>query len=411
MYRSHQHPYNRMEQTIYSVTRLTRDIKEVLENSFPRLWMEGEISNFTHHSSGHMYLTLKDENCQIKCAMWRSRVGKLAFQPSNGMKVLVEGDVQVYERSGNYQLILQQMQPAGAGSLQLAFEELKKRLHAEGLFDALHKKELPPYPDRIGIITSPTGAAVRDMLNVLDRRAPGVDIVLCPARVQGPGSAEEIAAAIEDFNKHNKVALLIVGRGGGSLEDLWAFNEEIVARAIFNSHLPIISAVGHEVDYSIADFVADLRAPTPSAAAELAVKDQREIRGQLAYYQEKYSSLLNRSIAERRHRVNNLRNSHALRRITDILYQRIQHLDELERQLTFTMRYKHQYFERETLNLQKRLQAANPEAILSRGYSIVSRKKKAMLNTKGLKTQETVHVRLSKGEFTAEVKTIGDKDE
>ncbi|MGH1363172.1 MAG: exodeoxyribonuclease VII large subunit [Calditrichia bacterium] len=400
-----------MEQTIYSVTRLTRDIKEVLENSFPRLWMEGEISNFTHHSSGHMYLTLKDENCQIKCAMWRSRVGKLAFQPSNGMKVLIEGDVQVYERSGNYQLILQQMQPAGAGSLQLAFEELKKRLHAEGLFDALHKKELPPYPNRIGIITSPTGAAVRDMLNVLDRRAPGVDIVLCPARVQGPGSAEEIAAAIENFNEHNKVDLLIVGRGGGSLEDLWAFNEEVVARAIFNSHLPIISAVGHEVDYSIADFVADLRAPTPSAAAELAVKDQREIRGQLAYYQEKYFSLLNRSIAERRHRVNNLRNSHALRRITDILYQRIQHLDELERQLTFTMRYKHQYFQRETLNLQKRLQAANPEAILSRGYSIVSRKKKAMLNTKGLKPKETVHVRLSKGEFTAEVKTIGDKNE
>ncbi|MEL6821971.1 MAG: exodeoxyribonuclease VII large subunit [Calditrichota bacterium] len=400
-----------MDKTIYSVTRLTRDIKEVLENSFPRLWMEGEISNFTHHSSGHMYLTLKDANCQIKCAMWRSRVGKLNFRPQNGMQVLVEGDIQVYERNGNYQLILQQMQPAGAGSLQLAFEELKKRLHAEGLFDALHKKELPPYPSRIGIVTSPTGAAIRDMLNVLERRAPGVDIVIAPARVQGPGAAEEIAAAITDFNTHSKTDLLIVGRGGGSLEDLWAFNEEIVARAIFNSELPIISAVGHEVDYSIADFVADLRAPTPSAAAELAVRDQREIRGQLAYYRERMTNQLKRSVNERWHMVNNLRNSHALRRITDILYQRIQHLDELERQLSFSMRYKLQFYQRETLNLQKRLEAANPEAILSRGYSIVTKKKKPLLTTKSLKTADEIHVKLAKGEFTAEVKTIGENNE
>ncbi|HFE62791.1 MAG TPA: exodeoxyribonuclease VII large subunit, partial [Caldithrix sp.] len=249
-----------MEKRVYTVSDLTREIKQVLESSFPRLWVEGEISNLKRHSSGHLYFTLKDSNSQLNCAMWRFRVGQLLFQPQDGMKVLVEGDVQVYERGGYYQLIVNQIQPAGIGDLQLAFEQLKKKLHAEGLFDESHKKRLPQFPERIGVVTSPTGAAIRDIVSVVSRRFPGVQLIINPVRVQGETAKEEIAQAIREFNEYGKVDVLIVGRGGGSLEDLWAFNEEVVARAIFDSKIPVISAVGHEIDYSISDFVADRRA-------------------------------------------------------------------------------------------------------------------------------------------------------
>jgi len=264
-----------MEEKIYTVSELTREIKQVLETGFPCLWVEGEISNFKRHSSGHLYFTLKDENSQIRCAMWRYRANDLIFRPEDGMKVLVQGNLQVYEPGGYYQIIVQQVQPAGVGELQLAFEQLKKKLYAEGLFDEAHKKPIPIFPERIGVITSPTGAAIRDIISVITRRFPIAQIILAPVRVQGPGAKEEIVQAIQDFNEFGEVDVLIVGRGGGSLEDLWAFNEEVVARAIFTSKIPIISAVGHEIDFSISDFVADRRAPTPSAAAEMAVPDRK----------------------------------------------------------------------------------------------------------------------------------------
>ncbi|MFQ5772424.1 MAG: exodeoxyribonuclease VII large subunit, partial [bacterium] len=266
-----------VEEKHYSVSELTRQIKFLLESSFPEIWVQGEISNFTHHSSGHMYFSLKDENAQISCVMWRSRNQHLFFTPQDGMKVILDARITVYEKRGAYQLDVLQMQPAGVGELQLAFEQLKNRLREEGLFSEEFKKPIPLYPERIGIVTSPTGAAVQDLISVLQRRFPGIEIIINAARVQGEGAATEIARAIDDFNDYGKVDVLIVGRGGGSLEDLWAFNEEVVARAVFRSKIPIISAVGHEVDFTICDFVADLRAPTPSAAAELAVRHRDEL--------------------------------------------------------------------------------------------------------------------------------------
>ncbi|MFQ5584210.1 MAG: exodeoxyribonuclease VII large subunit, partial [Calditrichia bacterium] len=231
-----------MDEKIYSVSKLTREIKELLESSFPKIWVEGEISNLKQHSSGHLYFTLKDEGAQISCAMWRFRAGALLFRPQDGMQVIVQGEVQVYEKSGRYQIIVDQMQPSGVGELQMAFEQLKKKLQAEGLFDETHKKPLPAYPEKIGVVTSPTGAAIRDIISVATRRFPGIELLIYPVRVQGSEAGAEIAQAIRDLNEHGQVEVIIAGRGGGSLEDLWAFNEEVVARAIYESRIPIVSA-------------------------------------------------------------------------------------------------------------------------------------------------------------------------
>jgi exodeoxyribonuclease VII large subunit len=252
----------------YSVYELTSEIKRSLEG-FGIVWVKGEISNFKHHSSGHMYFCLKDEKSQIKAACFRNSNLYLKFRPADGQEVLVRGRLSVYEPRGDYQIIAEYMEPVGVGSLQLAFEQLKERLRKEGMFEETHKVPLPLLPRKIGIITSPTGAAIRDMLRVLKRRNAGLHVLLFPAKVQGAGAAEEIAAGIRYFNTRSDIDVIIAGRGGGSIEDLWAFNEEVVARAIYDSVLPLISAVGHEIDFTIADFVADLRAPTPSAAAEV----------------------------------------------------------------------------------------------------------------------------------------------
>src|SRR5450830_1303089 len=259
------------EKNILSVTEITHRIKGVLEMGFSEVWVQGEISNCKNHSSGHLYFTLKDGSASLSAVMWRSRVAQLLFRPNDGMKVIVWGNITVYEPRGNYQIDCLQIQPVGIGELQLAFDRLKQKLSAEGLFDEAHKKPLPEYPEKIGIVTSPTGAAIQDMLNILARRFPALEVIVAPVKVQGIGAAEEIAEAIQDLNSLSDIDVIIVGRGGGSLEDLWAFNEEVVARAIYSSRIPIVSAVGHEIDFSISDFVADLRAPTPSAAAELVV--------------------------------------------------------------------------------------------------------------------------------------------
>ena len=268
---------------ILTVSELTQEIKGILEEKFPDIWVEGEVSNLKVPPSGHIYFTLKDDFCQIRAVLFKMQARALRFVPKDGLQVICQGRVGLYEKRGEYQLILETIEPKGIGALQLAFLQLKERLEKEGLFDPTHKKPIPMIPQKIGIITSPTGAVIQDMLHILERRFENLHILLYPVRVQGEGASSEIAEGIKYLNQLTDVDVIIVGRGGGSLEDLWAFNEEAVARAIFHSKIPIISAVGHETDYTIADFVADLRAPTPSAAAELAVRDKREAGNILSY--------------------------------------------------------------------------------------------------------------------------------
>jgi exodeoxyribonuclease VII large subunit len=266
---------------ILTVSELTQEIRDILAMKFPDIWIEGEISNLRIPPSGHVYFTLKDDFSQIRAVLFRMQARALRFVLEDGLHVVCRGRVGLYERRGEYQLILQEVEPKGIGALQLAFLQLKERLEKEGLFDPVHKRPIPMVPQTIGIVTSPTGAVIRDMLHIIHRRFENTTILLYPVRVQGEGASVEIVKAIKDFNQWMNVDVIIVGRGGGSLEDLWPFNEEIVARAIYHSKIPVISAVGHETDYTISDFVADLRAPTPSAAAELVVRDKREMKNTL----------------------------------------------------------------------------------------------------------------------------------
>ena len=287
---------------IYTVTRLNREVRAVLEGSFPPIWIQGEISNLARPASGHVYFSLKDRSAQIRCAMFRGQNRLLKFAPENGAEVLARAAVSLYEGRGEFQLIVEYLEPAGAGALQRAYEELKQKLHQEGLFDERHKQSLPVYPISIGLITSPTGAAIRDILNILDRRYPLANVVVYPVQVQGEGSAEMIAQAIATADRRGDVDVLILSRGGGSLEDLWSFNDERVARAIHDCGLPVVTGIGHEIDFTIADFVADMRAPTPSAAAELAVPDRTELLHRLSLKQGKLlASIRHRLEAGGRH--------------------------------------------------------------------------------------------------------------
>lgn len=268
---------------VLTVTELTQEIKDILEDRFPDIWVEGEISNLRIPSSGHIYFTLKDDFSQIRAVLFKIHARTLRFILEDGLQVICRGRVSLYEKRGEYQLILETIEPKGIGALQLAFLQLKERLEKEGLFDTSHKKPIPFLPQTIGIVTSPTGAVIQDMIQIIQRRFDNVRLLLYPVRVQGEEAPQEIVEAIEYFNSRKDVDVIIVGRGGGSFEDLWAFNEEMVARAIYHSRIPIISAVGHETDYTISDFVADLRAPTPSSAAELVVRDKRELVNNLQY--------------------------------------------------------------------------------------------------------------------------------
>ncbi len=323
---------------VLSVTDLTRRVKDLLEEKFPSLWVEGEVSNLRSPSSGHVYFTLKDANAQLAVVLFRGVAAKVGFPLKDGLQVIAFGDVSVYERSGQYQLVARQLLPKGLGALQLAFEELKQRLAKEGLFEAARKKPIPTLPQHIGLVTSPTGAAIRDFLNIINRRFPNVHIVINPVRVQGDGAANEIAAAIDEFNALHAsgrlpLDVLIVTRGGGSLEDLWAFNEEVVARALARSKIPTISAVGHEIDFTISDFVADLRAPTPSAAAELVVKAKDEYARQIKQYQARLQKDLWLQLAEARQRFSTLASSYAFRRPAETIRQYQQQLDDYAHRL------------------------------------------------------------------------------
>jgi exodeoxyribonuclease VII large subunit len=355
----------------YSVEEITRQIKLVLEDSFPAIWVEGEVSNYRPHYSGHLYFSLKDENAQISCVMWRSRAETLDFDFTDGARVRVLANIRLYEKSGRYQLDCLRMQPAGIGDLQMRFEELKRRLSEEGLFNQELKKRIPRFPQRIGVITSPTGAAIRDILSVLQRRAPSVQIIVRPAQVQGEGAAPDIARAIAAMNTYGDVDVLIVGRGGGSLEDLWAFNEEVLARAIFASEIPVISAVGHEIDFTIADLVADLRAPTPSAAAELAVPDEFELKAELEGLRSGLVQMMQERIKRARREIEQIKRSYGMRRPVDAVHQFMQRIDEYADRMHKAAGRKI-VTQRDMVNaLGRQLKQLNPDNVVSRGYAML----------------------------------------
>lgn len=397
-----------MPEKIYTVTEITREIKGLLEESFPTVWVEGEISNYTLHSSGHRYFSLKDENAQIRCTLWRFRGDRLGFEPVDGLKVIAFGNITVYERNGQYQLDVIDLIPAGWGKLEIAFQRLKEKLFQEGLFDEEHKKPIPEFPESIGVVTSPTGAAIRDIIKIIHKRFPGVKIIVNPVKVQGGGAVEEIAQAIYEFNEFGGVDVMIVGRGGGSLEDLWAFNEEIVARAIYNSKIPIISAVGHQIDFTISDFVADLRAPTPSAAAQMVVKNKDELLKAVKSDIQKLISYQISSIEYLKQRLKTAQQSYGFRRPVDLIRQRVQRADDLSRQLLERIK---NYFEFEkkslSLNVEK-LEALSPLAVLKRGYSI-TRKLPEMEIIKDagvLKKEDKLQVKFFKGKVQSKVEQI-----
>lgn len=348
------------ERDVFTISRLVRETRAVLEGSFPMLWLEGEISNYSRPSSGHMYFSLKDEAAQVRCAMFRTRNLHLRFTPANGMHVLVRARVTMYEPRGEFQIVVEQMEEAGIGVLQRAFEAMKQRLGQEGLFDSARKRPLPVPPRRLGVITSPTGAAIRDILSVLKRRYPVLPVLIYPVAVQGEGAGHEIADAIRLANERNECDLLIVGRGGGSLEDLWAFNEEVVARAIYNSTIPIVSAVGHEIDFTISDFVADLRAPTPSAAAELVTPDMGELQQRLARQQQRLLKIIRATLQQSRQQLGWLGKRLQQQHPGQQLQHKAQRLDELELRLVQNINTQMRHHDHRLQRLSARLHHNSP---------------------------------------------------
>lgn len=365
------------EREIISVSQLNAWVKSLLEEepSFHQIWVEGEISNFKQQSSGHLYFSLKDDQASVRCVMFSAKARLLRFRPDNSMKVFLKASVSLYERDGQYQLYISQMEPQGMGSLALALEQLKKRLTGEGLFDEKSKKPLPFFPKSVGIVTSPSGAAVHDIISVITRRCPGVNLYLAPVLVQGPGAAEQIAAAIEMFNQQGLAEVLIIGRGGGSLEELWAFNEEVVVRAIHQSEIPVVSAVGHETDFTLSDFAADLRAPTPSAAAELVVPDLQLLKEQLHGLQSRLTNSIEILLKQKQERLFYYQNKLE----PDIFRSWLQHkqnsLSDPQQRLMHAMTLMVQQKMGRWQNLCGKLEALSPLQILSRGYAFCQNEK------------------------------------
>jgi exodeoxyribonuclease VII large subunit len=435
------------EKTILTVSKLNRAARYLLEDNFLLVWVEGEISNLTIASSGHMYFSLKDEGAQIRCALFRMSAQKLAFQPKNGMQVLLRGRVSLYEARGDYQLIAEEMEEAGDGALQRAFEALKSRLAEEGLFEIVHKKSLPSLPQRIGVITSPTGAAIRDILSVLKRRFASIPIIIYPVLVQGAEAAGQIAQALKLANQREECDVLILSRGGGSLEDLWPFNEEIVARAIYDSQIPIISGIGHEIDFTIADFVADHRAPTPSAAAELVSPNAQALEeiflkqmmrlNQAIKILFKHTFLLldslkkrlphpRRRLQDQAQQLDNLEQclrlafkhqlthctfalTHASIKLSQCTPQHRIHLfthqvDALEHTLVTAIEKNLQPYQQKIEALMRALDNVSPLNTLKRGYAIVTQGGKVIRDTEEVIPGETINIRLHKGTLGCVVK-------
>jgi exodeoxyribonuclease VII large subunit len=439
------------EREIFSVSQLNRQARQLLETHLPLLWVEGELSNVSTPSSGHWYFTLKDDQAQVRCCMFRNRNMLVRFKPQQGQHVLLRARVSLYEGRGDYQIIAEHMEEAGSGALQRAFDDLKHKLSQEGLFNEAHKKELPSLPKHIGVITSPTGAAIHDVLSVLERRFPGIPVTVIPVAVQGKESAPQIVKAIDLANRAGLFDVLLLTRGGGSMEDLWSFNEEIVARAIFNSELPIVSAVGHEVDFTIADFVADLRAPTPSAAAELLVPDADDWLDKFIGFEVLLEEAMLRRLQQWQKHLHNLRQR--LRHPRERLEQQSQRLDNLElrlknhvkhllsdfknriRQLEIRQQAHHPQVRLQQLKERvdahhQRLQSAqhrlierkqqalaeaarmlntlNPLSTLERGYGLITdaQTKKVITSSNQVKPGTAVKARVAQGEFVCRVESI-----
>ncbi len=397
---------------VYTVSELTHQIKTLLEGRYRRLWVEGEVSNSRLAPSGHLYFTLKDESSQLRCAMFRYSSRSMRFRVEDGLKVLATGDVSVYERRGEYQLIVERLEPRGRGELALAFEQLKERLEREGLFRPERKRKLPLVPGRIGVVTSPTGAAIRDILNIIERRFSPVHVVLFPVRVQGEGAADEIVEGIDYFSTSGSADVVIVGRGGGSIEDLWAFNEERVARAIHSSQVPVISAVGHEIDFTIADFVADVRAPTPSAAAELVVAEGERLAKDVSSFGERIALSMQVRLRLARERVDAARGRYGFRLVEDRIRQQLQRVDELGDRLGQAVGHLVELEGNRLEGLQGKLDELSPLGVLSRGYSLALKLpgRELLRDAAAVEPGDLVQVRLARGEFRARVEETREED-
>ncbi len=396
-----------MADGIYSVSELTAKIKEHLETKFPELWLRGEISNFKRTPTGHLYFTLKDSGAQIPAVIWQSTAKQLTLKLSDGLEVLIRGKVEVYAPHGKYQFIGRQVKAVGEGDLQKAFQMLVKKLEKEGLFQQEHKKPLPRLPETIGVITSPTGAVIQDICSVLGRRYPAAQIVLYPVRVQGEEAPEEIVEAIRYFNRTknpaHQVDVLIIGRGGGSLEDLWAFNDERVARAVFASKIPTVSAVGHQTDVTICDFVADVRAATPSMAAEVVAPLASEILNDVhATLRQMQRELLNR-LEEQRAHVREIVGSYAFNKPVSDLHAMLQTLDRLSERIDFGVKQKLERVTSSLENLMQRLSVLGYEQTLRRGFSIAFKDGRVVRSAKEIQSGETLVIRFADGEKSVRV--------
>ncbi len=391
-----------------TVSEITSQVKALLEETLPACWVVGELSDFSRAASGHCYLTLTDPHSQLSAVMFRSYAQQLSFAPEAGTKVLAFGNISVYERGGRYQFLVYEMRPAGVGELALAFEKLRARLDQDGLFDPQRKRPLPAFPQTVGVVTSRTGAAIRDIINVIQRRAPGVQIVLRPTTVQGPTAAIDIARAIAELNQHSTADILIVGRGGGSAEDLWPFNEEVVARSVYASKIPVVSAVGHEIDFSICDYVADVRAPTPSAAAEIVTQEYGALRQRVADFDGRLQAAVANRLAHFQLRLDHADPPALARRLKDRLDQASQYLDERRGILV-------DGFDRLALANTRsfyagalRLEGISPLAGLSRGFAYCERAVdgKPVRKAAQLQTGEQIRLRFSEGDALCNVEEV-----
>lgn len=395
---------------VLSVSQLNRYIKMNFDadENLANIFISGEISNFTnHYRTGHLYFTLKDDSAAVRAVMFNSSAKRLKFMPEDGMKVIARGRVSVYEASGQYQLYVDDMQPDGVGALNLAYEQFKDKLQKEGLFSELHKKPLPPYPEKVGVITSPTGAAVRDIINVLGRRFPYAEIVFCPVLVQGDGAHLQLTDAVNLFNSERAADVIIIGRGGGSIEDLWEFNDEGLARAVYNSDIPVISAVGHETDFTICDFVADMRAPTPSAAAELAVPDANELQYALSALKNRMFLNVSSGIADRRSRLEYLTSKGVLKSPDEMLSNRSQRLDTAFSKMLSSYENRIGGKKVEFISAATALSKLDPMSVLMRGFAFVSDKSgKNVYSSQALAKGDKINVRFHDGSAVCEVKEI-----
>ena len=395
---------------VLSVSQLNRYIKMNFDadENLANIFISGEISNFTnHYRTGHLYFTLKDDSAAVRAVMFNSSAKRLKFMPEDGMKVIARGRVSVYEASGQYQLYVDDMQPDGVGALNLAYEQLKEKLQKEGLFSELHKKPLPPYPEKVGVITSPTGAAVRDIINVLGRRFPYAEIVFCPVLVQGDGAHLQLTDAVNLFNSERAADVIIIGRGGGSIEDHWEFNDEGLARAVYNSEIPVISAVGHETDFTICDFAADMRAPTPSAAAELAVPDANELQYALSALKNRMFLNVSSGIADRRSRLEYLTSKGALKSPDEMLSNRSQRLDTAFSKMLSSYENRIGGKKVEFISAATALSKLDPMSVLMRGFAFVSDKSgKNVYSSQALAKGDKINVRFHDGSAVCEVKEI-----